>query len=600
MRRPLLRATAVSAVGALALSLASVSPVAAEKRADFDTTSVRPASGPEVTSTDYPAGDRAHGSVGRAGEFTFSNNGVASAAAYHYSVNDASCSTRITLDEPGASATVTITPTRDGPNLIHARTTDAHGSSSACEPVYRFTVAPLSDPVAYFPLDEGQGTTSTDAMDRSRTATALQDLEWTRGRVGARTGQSYRLEGTAAQVGGNSMLATDGPVVDTSGSFSVSAWVYLDELPTGNATALAQAGESGSGFHLGYQGDAAQSWAFAMASHDGDPATWTYADATTLVETEVWTHLLGIHDADSGEIALYVDGVERSRVEHADAWNAEGELLLGGGKHEGDLTHQWPGAIDDVRVWNRKVFDEPLAGDREARSEVWKLANRPVALEGRWLLEETEGTVAADASDHGLDATLHADPLTAWNQAMNDVTFAPGVSLNVAEREHLITEGPAIRTDRSYSVAAWARLDEVDHDSVALAQGAFTLGYEHAPGGGNWVLKVASADGAGASEWHRSLSIHKARFGGWTHLAATYDHSLGQATLYVDGVAQGTVEISGALHTGDPVTIGGSWSGEELSEPWAGDIGDVHLYQGVLSRHDINNVYEGLIPTSSL
>ncbi|MEU3213802.1 LamG domain-containing protein [Nocardiopsis alba] len=600
MRRPLLRATAVSAAGALALSLTSVSPVAAEKQTDFDTTSVRPASGPEVTSTDYPAGDRAHGSIGRAGEFTFSNNGVASAAAYHYSVNDASCSTRITLDEPGASATVTITPTRDGPNLIHARTTDAQGRSSACELVYVFTVAPLAEPVAYFPLDEGQGTTSTDAVDRSRTATALQDLDWTRGRVGARTGQSYRLEGTAAQVGGNSMLATDGPVVDTSGSFSVSAWVYLDELPTGNATAVAQAGESGSGFQLGYQGDAAQSWAFAMASNDGDPATWTYAGATTPVETEVWTHLLGIHDADSGEIALYVDGVERSRVEHADAWNAEGELLLGGGKYEGDLTHQWPGAIDDVRIWDRRVFDEPLAGDREARSEVWKLANRPTALEGRWMLEETEGTIAADASDHGLDATLHADPLTAWNQAMNDVTFAPGVSLNVAEREHLITEGPAIRTDRSYSVAAWARLDEVDHDSVALTQGAFTLGYEHAPGGGDWVLKVASADGAGESEWHRSLSIHKARFGGWTHLAATYDHSLGQATLYVDGVAQGSVEISEALHTGGPVTTGGSWSEGGLSDPWSGDIGDVHLYQGVLSRHDINNVYEGLIPTSSL
>ncbi|MFE1079432.1 LamG domain-containing protein [Nocardiopsis alba] len=562
----------------------------------IDTT--KPESAPEVTSTDYPAGDRVQGSVGRSGEFTFSNNGVEAATAYHYSVNDASCSTKITLDEPGASATVTITPVRSGPHVIHARTTDAHGNSSVCESVYRFIVAPLSDPVAYFPLDEGQGTTSTDVMDRSRTATALQDLDWTRGRVGARAGGSYRLEGAAAQIGGNSMLATDGPVVDTSGSFSVSAWVYLDELPTGNATAVAQAGESGSGFHLGYQGDAAQAWTFTMASHDGDPATWTYADATTPVETGVWTHLLGVHDPDSGEIALYVDGVERSRVEHAGAWSAEGELLLGGGKHEGDLTHQWPGAIDDVRVWNRKVFDESFVGGADARSEVWELANRPAALEGRWMLEETEGTIAADASDHGLDATLNADPSTAWGQAWNNAIFAPGVRLDAAEREHLITEGPAIRTDRSYSVAAWVRLDEIDHDSTVLDQGAFSLGYEHAPGGGDWVLKVASEDGTGANEWHRARSSHRAWLGEWTHLTATYDHSLGRVTLYVDGVEQGSVEVSGALHTGDPVTIGGSWSGEELSDPWAGDIGDVHLYQGTLLRSDISRVMLGSLPLS--
>ncbi|MET9795759.1 LamG-like jellyroll fold domain-containing protein [Nocardiopsis alba] len=574
---------------------------------EVDTT--KPDSGPEVTSTDYPAGDRVHGSVGRSGEFTFSNNGVEAATAYHYSVNDASCSTKITLEEPGASATVTITPTRDGPNLIHARTTDAHGNSSACGLVYVFTVAPPADPVAYFPLDEGQGTTSTDVMDRSRTATALQDLDWTRGRVGARTGQSYRLEGTAAQTGGSSMLATDGPVVDTTGSFSASAWVYLDELPTGNVTAVAQAGEFQSGFHLGYQGHSTQAWTFKMAPHDDGPtsgaAGWTYANATTPVELGVWTHLLGTYDPDNGELALYVDGVEQSRVRHPRAWKADGELLLGGGKHQGELTYQWPGAIDDVRIWDRGVFDEPLDEDVDARSEAWKLANRPTALEGRWMLEETEGTIAADASDHGLDATLYADPLTAWNQAMNDVTFAPGVSLNAAEREHLITEGPAIRTDRSYSVAAWARLDEVGHNSTAVAQNgtdhsAFYLGYQNTLGHDNWVMKLPPEDRTGASGWHRSLSSRSAEFARWTHLVAVYDHTLGQATLYVDGVAQEPVRIPRAWQANGPVMIGGAWFEKAFSDPWSGDLGDVHLYQGVLSQTDINNVYEGLIPTSSL
>ena len=111
---------------------------------EIDTT--KPADGPEVTSPDYPAGDEVHGSVGRTGDFTFANNGVEEATSYHYSVNDASCSTRIDLPSPGTSVTVPITPRRDGPNLIHARITDAYGNSSACALVYTFTVAPPQNP----------------------------------------------------------------------------------------------------------------------------------------------------------------------------------------------------------------------------------------------------------------------------------------------------------------------------------------------------------------------------------------------------------------------------------------------------------------------
>ncbi|MFD0774577.1 LamG domain-containing protein, partial [Streptomonospora algeriensis] len=128
-----------------------------------------PDTGPDVSSPDYPAGDESTGSVGGPGEFTFANNGVDDAAAYHYSVNDASCSETVEPDEPGGNATAVITPREDGPNLLHARTTDAHGNSSACVLVYTFTVAPPSEAVSYFPLDEGQGTSAADAARQGRT-----------------------------------------------------------------------------------------------------------------------------------------------------------------------------------------------------------------------------------------------------------------------------------------------------------------------------------------------------------------------------------------------------------------------------------------------
>ena len=568
---------------------------------EIDTT--KPDSGPEVTSTDYPAGDEVHGSVGRSGEFTFANNGVDQATSYHYSLNDASCSTEIELDEQGASVTVPITPRRDGPNFVHARISDAYGNSSECGLAYAFAAAPPAESVSHVPLDEGQGSSAGDLIDADRSLDANGDVDWARGRVGPTENGAQRLEGTAMEFEeASGHLRTDGPAVDTGQAFSVSAWVRLEEGATENLAAVAQDGDRNSGFYLGYQHSGGGRWVFKQAPRDADDTQVTHrALSTDQAQIGVWTHLLGTFDPESGEVALYVDGVQQGTAVQETPWSAEGDFVISGAKYHGEHIGTWLGAIDDVRVWDRVLFDEPFVEDDEARSEVWELANRPTALEGRWKLDETEGTVAVDSSDYGLDATLHADPLTAWNQAVNEVTFAPGVSLDVAEQEHLSTEDPAVRTDRSYSVAAWVRLDEVGHNSTAVAQNgddhsAFYLSYQHTYDHDNWVMKLPPEDRTGASGWHRSLSDHSPEFGRWTHVAAAYDHTLSQATLYVDGVDQGTIEIPEAWHASGPVVIGGARFEEEFSDPWAGDISDVHLYQGVLTAADIARVYEGALP----
>ncbi|MGW5877019.1 LamG-like jellyroll fold domain-containing protein [Nocardiopsis terrae] len=567
----------------------------------IDTT--KPDSGPEVTSTDYPAGDEVHGSVGRSGEFTFANNGVEEATSYHYSVNDASCSTEVELDEPGQSVTVALTPTRDGPNLLHARTVDAYGNSSECGLAYTFTVDSPADPVSHLPLDEGQGTTVTDSVG-DRTLEATNGVDWVRGRVGPTSGGTQRLEGAAIDIdGSNSRLVTEGPVVDTSQAFSVSAWVRMDDKDR-NRSVVAQTGLENSGFYLGYQQTLGYDrWVLKMAPTDETGVGgWSRALSDSSPQTGVWTHLLGTFDPADGQLVLYVDGVRQQTTGHLDTpWKAEGPLMVGGARSSTNNSEHWRGGIDDVRVWDRVIFDTPVAEEGEARSEVWELANRPTALEGRWRLDETEGTVAADTSDHALDATLEADPLTAWNQALNEVTFAPGVSLNMDHKEHLHTDAPAVRTDRSYSVAAWVRLDEVGHNAAAVAQNgtdhsAFYLSYQHTYDWDNWVMKLPPEDRTGARGWHRSLSEHAPEFGRWTHLAATYDHTLGEATLYVDGVAQEPVEVPDAWHANGPVVIGGSQFESNLNGEWAGDISDVHLYQGVLTEIDIARVYEGELP----
>ncbi|MFE1166035.1 LamG-like jellyroll fold domain-containing protein [Nocardiopsis sp. NPDC058789] len=572
----------------------------------IDTT--KPDTGPKVTSTAYPADDDLHGSVGRTGDFTFDNNGVEEATSYYYSLNDTSCTTEVKLDQPGASSTVPITPSRGGANMIYARTVDAYGNSSECELAYYFLVAPPSSPISHLPLGEGQGDTVADSANSDRVLTATGEFSWTRGRVAERAQRGHRLEGAAIDIDGeNARLVSDEPVIDTSKSFSVSTWVRMDDKDR-NRSAVAQTGLENSGFYLGYQQTLGHDrWVLKMAPSDVTGASgWSRALSDEPAQTGMWTHLLGTFDAATGDLVLYVDGVRQEATGHLSTpWKAEGPLMVGGGRTSANNTEHWRGGIDDVRVWDRVLTDDAHFATDGEQSEVWRLANRPLALEGRWRLDETEGTAVADSSDHGLTATLHADPLTAWNETLNEVTLAPGVTLDATREEHVRTDAPAVRTDRSYTVASWVRLDEVGHNSTAIAQegeeqSAFYLGYQHTLDHDNWVMKLPPRDRTGAVGWHRSLSNQTVEFGRWTHLAATYDHTRGEATLFVDGIAQEPVAVPTAWHANGDVVIGGAQFEKSFFDPWSGDISDVHLYQGVLDEDEIRTVLEGISPAPSL
>lgn len=555
----------------------------------------KPEAPPQVTSDDYPDDDRFHGAPGQPGDFTFTNNGVEDAVAYYYGL-DNTCTTRVALDEPGGSATVTITPQNAGPRTMHASAVDAHGNSSRCEQVYTFLVAPLADPVAYFPLNEGEGTSASDVMSEDRSATGDGGIAWTRGRVGERQGTGYRLEGAAVATA-DGHLRTDAAVVDTSEAFAVSAWVRLDETGT-DAIALSQDGEHLSGFQLGYDASE-EAWVFQVASQDSSQIGFDQRVVSTVpAQTGVWTQLSGQYDPDTGEIALYVEGAHQGSAAWDSSWNAEGPFVIGGGREADAFSDSWPGAVDHVKVWDRLLIVEDKPYTSTGRSEVWQQANLPLALEGRWMMDEAEGAAAADSSDRGIDATLHGDPATVWGGAPEGWYFDSGVLLDGSDQEHLRTDGPALRTDRSFTASVWVRLDDGESDSVALSQSGehtsgFALGYDADLG--KWFFETAAGDTEGG-EAHRVVSTSAADVGEWTHLTGVYDHVDGTLTLYVDGGRKEVVEREGAWNADGDVVIGGAGHADGVDRSWTGGLGTVYLLQGVAFPSDALAMMNGFLP----
>ncbi|WJK40206.1 LamG domain-containing protein [Solwaraspora sp. WMMA2056] len=147
------------------------------------------------------------------------------------------------------------------------------------------------------------------------------------------------------------------PVVRTDQSFTVSAWAQLDgdpadPLPAGNISVVAQEGTQVDAFALGYQA-AAQRWAFWL--HGADVSNSSTSAAVTSPVVPVpgeWFHLVGVYDAGTESVTLYVNGQAAGPVFlSAPTWAAAGSLTLARELWNGNLGGYFPGTIDQVTVY---------------------------------------------------------------------------------------------------------------------------------------------------------------------------------------------------------------------------------------------------------
>ncbi|MCW2637726.1 MAG: hypothetical protein JWP76_32, partial [Dactylosporangium sp.] len=198
--------------------------------------------------------------------------------------------------------------------------------------------------VAAFPFAENGGVTAGDVVGGH----AL--------RLAGGAGWGGGISGTCLNLsGGGAYAAASASLVDTSGSFSVAAWVNLAAV-SGYATAVSQDGVQASGFYLQYsQQDNA--WAFAMTGADTAGATPIRALSPFPPKLGGWTHLVGVYDATAGQSRLYVDGRPAGSAAHPGAWTATGVFAVGRARWNGAPVDFFPGQIGQVQVWARPLSD---------------------------------------------------------------------------------------------------------------------------------------------------------------------------------------------------------------------------------------------------
>ncbi|WP_328912233.1 MULTISPECIES: LamG-like jellyroll fold domain-containing protein [unclassified Streptomyces] len=579
----------------------------------IDTSKVLP---PTVTSTAYPecasADDpdtcTAHGGVGAPGAFTLTA-GSPNVVKYTYTLNGGALVTK-SFSSPTASTAVTLSPNALGLNALTVETENSAGATSVGV-TYFFRVAPGAPAVDHWAFDEGTGASAADSAG-THPASLSTGAAWS---DRARTGKALATDGTA------SYASVASPGLDTSKSFTVSAWARLTGT-SHNAVVAAQAGVNGSAYAL-YYSTAYQKWIFNRYTSDVASPTIVRSVATTSPAVGAWTHLLGVYDAQAQTIQLYVNGLPQGNpVAFTTPWAATGAMQIGRGQLSTSFTDYFPGQIDEVQLWNRILSPDEVAGIQDMTDPATGLA-RP-ALVSDWELNESSGGTAADSSGYG-----HAGTLGSGATWTDDLEGSMGnvLSLDGTAASYVSVPGPIVDSQGDFTVSVWVYLDP---DALANTSTAHTmriagqsgttrdswgLWYTQAAGqsDGHWVFGRTSADTTAATTTTSPGNVTAGRpavVGQWTMLTGVYDAANGRLQLYVNAQpSDATGDDPNGSDTGGGTDFTSSWQATgtfsigrgrtntgAYGDPVKGMVAKARVWTGLVSWQDVVTLFNSEEP----
>jgi alpha-L-arabinofuranosidase len=193
--------------------------------------------------------------------------------------------------------------------------------------------------IGYWKFDEGSGTTAADSSGGGHPLTLQGGASWTKGVVGP----------SALAVSPQEDAASAVPLIDTSKSFTVSAWVNLANT-RGYQTFVSEDGSQVSGFYLQLRADTGR-FAFTRLAYDSTAAYGMIANSSIVPQPGVWYQLTGVYDAAAQTVSLYVDGALQQTIHALAPWSAAGSFAVGRGFFNGNPTDWVSGAVDDVRAY---------------------------------------------------------------------------------------------------------------------------------------------------------------------------------------------------------------------------------------------------------
>ena len=412
------------------------------------------------------------------------------------------------------------------------------------------------------------------------------------------------------------------PLINPARSFSVSVWAKLNK-DEGYQTIVSQDGQTQAALQLKYIGGTrgqtnwTNKWAAVVRSKDGTDATVTTVLSDEQVRVGQWAHLVAVHDATAKKLTLYVDGKPQNTPGTADmsAWTtSRGKFAIGRTLNAGSPAEYFNGEIDDVRVFDRAVSAQNVAG--------WY---RPTTR-ARWRLNAPAGQNVAvpDDSGAGHGLTLHGGAEIKTDEETCVQLTGQCLQLDGARTDggEWADTGQVVRTDGSFTIAGWVdtakpTVPTTVFSAAGTKQSAFTVRFNPRVAKnpnwdpdrddpadeyiGKWEIEMPDKDGDNPVRLtaYHGQSCNVCTNSGPDHLALTYNATTGTMALYVNGTldagetnTSARTGVTGFNATG-PVQIGrrlaDGQTGDAGSnrEYFTGLIDDVWVFNGSLTEDEL-------------
>ncbi|GAB3814689.1 LamG domain-containing protein [Micromonospora zhanjiangensis] len=543
------------------------------------------------------------------------------------------------------SASVSPTVPKYGRNVLYVAAVDGAGNVGYGS--IEFVANRPSPAVARWGLDSYPGVTQAQALADSQPALG-GDTPLTAGNVSWANDIHIVGGSTVSLNGTSSYLQAPTPVVDTTKSYGVSAWVRLSALPTQNMAIATQSGTCIYGFYFGATVSAgAARWNVTTRQTDcGGSASYTSLAAPnpiTSADVGRWQHVAVSYDEAARTLTLFVDGRPVASTPWATAWSATnpfqvGRLLVGT-----TANNYFAGALSDVQVFDRALVDQDFTGQLASDPSSGGVDEpgflTPVKV-GNW---NFQGALSCyqPTTDPELCSVLNAgkfpqrlamtpgsvighgyqgNGLLLDRQGVDDPSqatteYAKSQKNVGTDSMPLWQDARVVRTDQSFSVSAWVNPSELNMmtavSQMGAKQSAFYLCERRFDVNGTmehrWTFDVFGSDnddlqGKTVRATMQSRVMTEDDLATWTHLVGVFDRSRREVRLYINGALEQTTTFgSGAFTNGfdstGPLTVGAgrfTFPGQStnLVDLWQGGIDEVNLFQGALSDADVKLLFD--------
>lgn len=467
---------------------------------------------PRITSdgpyTECTANDCAgQGEPGLAGMFTFRPNaadidpetGKTDVTGYRVRLLSEFGATVVSGAEPPSHAVV---PTDAGIQVLDVEAKD-WGGRWGTPAHFTFKVKPASGAVGHWqfadrPTDPAVTTTKDTATEGTQRhdARLKGGATWSdRARRGS--GDYSLVLNNKNPAKGKAYAATAKPAVDTSESFTVSAWAYLDGTRS-DQVVLSAPGSQDAAFELSYSAKQ-QKWAFGRGAQDKGNTTdvVSYGDAAN-PPARVWTHLTGVfdtkRDADKANdtVQLFVNGRPQGRPVNLSAeaaayepWSSTKGLQIGRTKDDGSHQRYFHGYVDEAAVWQRAL--RPV--DVQQVSALTADGVPATALVADWNAGPAVGSEIKDVSGYarpGLSLSAEGAQLRADEAGKSELAL-DGV------QGYAAAQGPVVDETGSFTVSARVRVDSAEWAAKPLGYRGIVAG-QKLSGESSWALVLTKFD----------------------------------------------------------------------------------------------------------